>query len=148
MRKKDGTWRLCIDYRALNKITIWNRYSIPHIDDLLDKLRGFKFFSKIDLKSGYHQGLIEQTDVCKTSFKSKEGLFEWLVMPFGLTNAPATFMRIMDNLLHPFTNSFVVVYLDNILIFNKCLVEHLQHIQQVLNTLRQHQLYANLRSVH
>jgi hypothetical protein len=93
---------------------------------------------------GYHQVPIEQTNVCKIAFKSKEGLFEWLVMPFGLTNAPTTFIRMMDNLLHPFTNSFVVVYLHDILIFSRSWEEHLQHIRQVLNTLRQHQLHANL----
>jgi hypothetical protein len=144
VQKKDETWRLCIDYRALNKITVRNQYLIPQIDDLLDQLKGDKYFSKIDLKSGYHQVPIEKTDVWKTSFKSKEGLFEWLVMPFGLKNAPTNFMRMMDDILQPFTNYFVVVYLDDILIYNKTWVEHLQHIQQVLHTLWQHKLYANL----
>jgi hypothetical protein len=140
VQKKNGTWRLCIDYQALNKIIVRNRYPIPRIDDLLDQLTGGKYFSKIDLKSGYHQVPIEQTDVWKIAFKSKEGFFEWLVMPFGLTNAPATFMRMMDDILRPFTNTFVVVYLDDILIYSKTWAEHLQHIQQVLNTLRQHKL--------
>jgi ketosteroid isomerase-like protein len=135
VQKKDGTWRLCIEYIALNKITVQNWYSIPQIDDLLDQLRGAKFFSKIDLKSDYHQVPIEQTDVWKTTFKSKEGLFEWLVMLFGLNNAPTTFMRMMDNLFCPFTNSFVVIYLDDILIFSRSWEEHLQDIQQILNTL-------------
>eukprot|EP00253_Pinus_taeda_P021454 PITA_21454 len=144
VQKKDGTWILCIDYRALNKIIVRNRYPIPWIDDLLDQLKGEKYFSKIDLKSVYHQVPIEPSDVWKTSFKAKEGLFEWLVMPFGLTNAPATFMRLMDDILRPFTNSFVVVYLDDILIFIQSWEEHLHHIRQVLQTLRQHNLCANL----
>eukprot|EP00253_Pinus_taeda_P004303 PITA_04303 len=134
-QKKDGTWRLCIDYRALNKITIRNKYLIPRINDLLDQLMGEKYFSKIDLKFIYHQVPIEPSDVWKTAFKAKEGFFEWLVMPFGLTNAPATFMRLMDDILQPFTNSFVVVYLDEILIFNQSWEEHLHHIRQVLQTL-------------
>jgi hypothetical protein len=99
VQKKDGTWQLCIDYRALNKITVRNWYLIPQIDDLLDQLTGIKYFNKIDLKSGYHQVSIEHTDVWKTAFKSKEGLFKWLVMLFSLTNANATFMRIMDDIL-------------------------------------------------
>jgi hypothetical protein len=144
VQKKDGTWRLCIDYRALNKITVKNYYSIPRIDDLHDQLKGEKFFDKIDLKSGYHQVSIEPTDVWKTTFNSKECLYEWLVIPFGLTNAPTTFMRLMDDVLRPLINSFVVLYLDDILIFNKMWEEHMRHIQHVLSTLRQHKLYANL----
>jgi hypothetical protein len=99
VQKKDGTWRLCIDYRALNNIIVQNSYQITQIDDLLDQLKGEKYFSKIDLKSGYHHVPIEPSDVWNTSFKTKEVLFEWLVMPFGLTNAPATFMRLMENIL-------------------------------------------------
>jgi hypothetical protein len=144
VQKKDGTWRLCIDYRALNKITVRNRYLIPRIDDILEQLKGVKYFSKINLKSRYHQVPIEPFDVWKTAFKSMEGLFEWLVMPFGLTNSPANFMRLMDDILCPFTNSFVVVYLVDILIFSQTWEEHLHHIRQVLQTLRQHKFCANL----
>ena len=135
VQKKDETLRLCINYRALNKITIHNRYPIPRINDLLDQLKGAKYFSKIDLKSGYHQVPIEPSDVWKTAFKAKEGLFEWLVMTFGLTNAPATFMKLMDDILWPFTDSFVVVYLDNVLIFSQSWDDHVHHIRQVLQTL-------------
>ena len=129
VQKNDGTWRLCIDYWVLNKITVRNRYLIPQIDDLLDQLKGENHFSKIDLNSGYHQVSIEPTDVWKTAFKAKEGLFEWLVMPFGLTNAPATFMRLMEDILWPFMNSFVLVYLDDILIFKQNWEYHLHHIR-------------------
>jgi hypothetical protein len=105
---------------------------------------GAKYFSKIDLKFGYHQVPIEHTYVWNIAFKSKEGLFKWLVMPFGLKNSPATFMRMMDDILQPFTNTFVVVYMDDIFIYNKTWAKHLQHIQQVLHTLQQHKLYTNL----
>jgi hypothetical protein len=135
VQKKDETWRLYIDYKSLNKIIVRNCYPIPRIDDLLDQIKGEKFFSKIDLKSIYHQVPIKPTDVQKTTFNSKEGLYEWLIMPLGLKNAPATFMRLMDDVLIPFTNSFVVVYLDDILIFSRTWGEHMWHIQQVLSTL-------------
>jgi hypothetical protein len=144
MQNKDGTWKLCIDYRALNKIIVRKRYPIPRIDDLPDQLKREKFFSKIDVKYGYHQVPIELNDVWNTTFKYKEGLFEWLVMPFVLTNAPTNFMRLMDDVLRPFNNYFVVVYLDDILIFRRNWEEHMQHIQQVCGNLRQHKLYANL----
>eukprot|EP00253_Pinus_taeda_P031598 PITA_31598 len=117
---------------------------IARLDDLLDQLKGEKYFSKIDLKSRYHQAPIEPFDVWKIAFKANEGLFEWLVMPFGLMNSPATFMRLIDEISQPFTNSFVVVYLDDILIFIQSWEEHLDHIRQVLQTLRQHKLCANL----
>jgi hypothetical protein len=114
---------------VLNKITVQNRYPIPRIDDLLDQLKEVKYFSKINLKSRYHQVPIEPSNVWKIAFKSKEGLLEWMVMPFRLTNAPANFMRLMDDILWPFTNSFVVVYLDDILIFSQTWEEHLHHIR-------------------
>eukprot|EP00253_Pinus_taeda_P026979 PITA_26979 len=104
------------------------RYPIPWIDDLLDQLKGEKYFNKILFKSGYHHVPMEPSDVWKTAFKAKEGLFEWLVMPFGLTNAPTTFMRLVDDILQPFTNSFVVVYYDDILIFSQSWEAHLHHI--------------------
>jgi hypothetical protein len=119
VQKKDETWRIYIDYRAINKITVRNCYPIPIIDDLLEKLKGDKLLIYIDLKYGYHRVPIESTNVWKTTFNSKEGLYDWLVMPFGLTNSPTTFMRLIDDVLKPFTNSFVVVYLDDIFIFNR-----------------------------
>ena len=113
-----------------------NHYPIPRIDDPLDQLKREKFFKNIELKSVYRQVPIESADVWKTTFKSKEGLYEWLVMPFVLKNAPTTFMRLMEDVLRPFTNAFVVLYLDGILIFSRTWEEHMRHIQQVLSTLR------------
>ena len=108
VQKKDGTWRLCIDYQALKNITVRNRYLISRIDDLLEQLKGAKYFIKIDLKSGYHEVPIEPSDVWKTAFKAKEGLFEWLVIPFGLLNSLATFMRLMDDTIHQLVCNSVI----------------------------------------
>ncbi|KAL0561636.1 hypothetical protein IC582_002076 [Cucumis melo] len=142
VKKKDGSMRLCIDYRELNKVTVKNRYPLPRIDDLFDQLQGATVFSKIDLRSGYHQLRIKDGDVPKTAFRSRYGHYEFIVMSFGLTNAPAVFMDLMNRVYREFLGTFVIVFIDDILIYSKTEAEHEEHLRMVLQTLQDNKLYA------
>ena len=144
VKKIDGTLWLCIDYRQLNKLTIKNKYLLPRIDDLFDQLKGASIFSKIDLRSGYHQLRIKDVDVHKTVFRTRYGHYEFFVMPFGLKNAPAAFMDLMNRVFQSYVDHFVVVFIDDILVYSKDRENHESHLWVVLETLRKEQLYAKL----
>ncbi|GJT16970.1 putative reverse transcriptase domain-containing protein [Tanacetum coccineum] len=142
VKKKDGSFRMCIDYRELNKLTIKNRYPLPRIDDLFDQLQGSSVYSKIDLRSGYHQLRIREEDIPITAFWTRYGHYEFQVMPFGLTNAPAVFMDLMNRVCKPYLDKFVIVFIDDILIYSKNKEEHEKHLKIILELLKKDQLYA------
>jgi hypothetical protein len=140
--KRDGGRRMCGDYRNLNNVTIKNKYPLPRIQDLFDQVQGAGVFSKIDLRSGYHQIKIKNEDIPKIAFVSRYGHHEYLVVPFGLTNAPAIFMNLMNKIFMKYLDKFVIIFIDDILIYSKDKEEHAKHLKIVLQILREHQLYA------
>ncbi|GKA54794.1 putative reverse transcriptase domain-containing protein [Tanacetum coccineum] len=142
VKKKDGSFRMCIDYRELNKLTVKNRYPLPRIDDLFDQLQGSSIYSKIDLRSGYHQLRVREQDIPKTAFRTRYGHYEFQVMPFGLTNAPAVFMDLMNRVCKPYLDKFVIVFIDDILIYSKDKKEHEEHLKAILELLKKEKLYA------
>ena len=144
VKKKDGSMRMCVDYRQLNKVTIKNKYPLPRIDDLMDQLKGAAVFSKIDLRSGYHQIRVKKEDIPKTAFRTRYGHYEYLVMPFGVTNAPAIFMDYMNRIFYEYLDKFVVVFIDDILVYSKTEEDHAEHLRMVLRILKERKLYAKL----
>ena len=144
VKKKDGTLRLCIEFRHLNKVILKNKYPLPRIDDLFDQQKEAKIFSKIDLMSSYHQVIIKEEDINKSSFRIRYGNYEFIVVPFGLSNAPNVFMCLMNGVFLEYLGNFVIVFFDDILIYSKSEEEHEHHLRMVLQLLREHQLYAKL----
>ncbi|GKA56193.1 putative reverse transcriptase domain-containing protein [Tanacetum coccineum] len=142
VKKKDGSFRMCIDYRELNKLTVKNRYPLPRIDDLFDQLYGLSIYSKINLRSGYHQLRVRDEDIPKTAFRTRYGHYEFQVMPFGLTNAPAVFMDLMNRVCKPYLDKFVIVFIDDILIYSRNKEEHADHLRIILELLKKEKLYA------
>src|SRR3954463_3136943 len=144
VKKKEDSMRLCVDYRQLNKVTIKNRYPLPRNDDLMDQLVGASVFSKIDLRSRYHQIRVKEDDIQKTAFRTRYGHYEYSVMPFGVTNAPRVFMEYMNRIFHTYLDRFVVVFIDDILIYSKSEEEHAEHLKTMLQVLKERKLYAKL----
>ena len=144
IRNKDGSMRMCIDYRELNKVMIKNRYPLPRIDDLLDQLQGTCMFSNINLHSSYHQVRVKEVDIPKTAFRTCYGHYEFLVMSFGQTNALVVFMDMMNKVFHEYLDKFIVVFIDDFLIYSKTPKEHGEHQLKALERFRRKQLYAKL----